>query len=118
MEAEIEGRHLKRFRKVTPRRVNDILGDVGSDLVFLAEDKELAGELAETLQAEGVPAGARGTKRARDGHIYAHWERILEQKTLTAEGCPLLVPTAKADFPTILQTCGRTRLTLSIALFK
>jgi len=39
---------------------------VGYSLIFLAESPELAGELAEALQAEGVPAGARGTKASRD----------------------------------------------------
>jgi len=90
---------VKRFRKVKPRRSNDINGDVGYDLVFLAETRELAGKLAEALQAEGVPAGARGTRTSRDWHIYAYWEHILEQKTPTSEGCPFTCPYYKGKLP-------------------
>ena len=92
-------RAVKKFKKVNPRRSNDILGDVGCDLVFLAEDRELADKLADALQAEGVPAGARGTKRARDWHIYAYWEHILSQKTPTPEGCPFTCPYYKGRLP-------------------
>ena len=90
---------VKRFRKVKPRRSNDINGDVGYDLVFLAETRELSGKLAEALQAEGVPAGARGTRTSRDWHIYAYWEHILEQKTPTSEGCPFTCPYYKGKLP-------------------
>jgi len=90
---------VKKYRKVVPRRSNDISGDVGYSLIFFAETKELAGKLAEALQAEGVSAGARGTKLARDWHIYAYWEHILEQKTATKEGCPFTCPYYKGKLP-------------------
>lgn len=83
---------VKKYDKVEPRRSNDLLGDVGYSLIFFARDKELAGKLAEALQAEGVGAGARGTKASRDWHIYSYWEHILEQKTPTPEGCPFTCP--------------------------
>jgi len=90
---------VKKFKKVVPRRSNDISGDVGYSLIFLAEEKELAGKLAEALNAEGVPAGARGAKPARDWHIYAYWEHILEQKTPTPDGCPFTCPYYKGKLP-------------------
>lgn len=38
---------------------------------------------------------AAATKGARDWHVYWNWEHILEQKTLTPEGCPFLCPHVK-----------------------
>jgi len=79
---------LDAFSRTRPRRSNDIEGDLGYDLVLIAEGKEKAGKIAEALKAEGVAAGARGTRGSRDWHIYSFWEQILEQKTATPEGCP------------------------------
>jgi 8-amino-3,8-dideoxy-alpha-D-manno-octulosonate transaminase len=90
---------IKKYDKVVSRRSNDIYGDVGYSLIFLAKDKELAEKLAEALQAEGVKAGARGTKAARDWHIYSYWEHILERKTPTPEGCPFTCPYYKGKLP-------------------
>jgi 8-amino-3,8-dideoxy-alpha-D-manno-octulosonate transaminase len=90
---------VKKYEKVVPRRSNDILGDVGYSLIFFAKDRELAEKLADALIAEGVPAGARGTKAARDWHIYSYWEHILEQKTPTPEGCPFTCPYYKGKLP-------------------
>lgn len=90
---------VKKIKKVVLRRSNDAYGDVGYYLIFLAEDRELAGKLAEALQAEGVPAVARGSRAARDWHIYAYWEHILEQKTPTPEGCPFTCPHYKGKLP-------------------
>ena len=56
--------------------------------MLIAESKEAAGKIAEALKAEGLSAGARGTRGSRDWHIYSYWEQILEQKTATPEGCP------------------------------
>lgn len=90
---------VKNFKKIVPRRSNDISGDVGYSLIFLADSRDLAGKLAEALRAEGVDAGARGTKSARDWHIYSYWEHILEKKTPTPEGCPFTCPYYKGELP-------------------
>ena len=79
---------LEQFPATKLRRSNDPAGDVGYTLVLLAESKVAAEKLADALKAEGVPAGARGTRGSRDWHIYSFWEQILEQKTATREGCP------------------------------
>jgi 8-amino-3,8-dideoxy-alpha-D-manno-octulosonate transaminase len=56
-------------------------------------DVDLLGSQADAKAcAEGVGAGARGTKASRDWHIYSYWEHILEQKTPTPEGCPFTCP--------------------------
>jgi len=90
---------VRKYDRVVPRRSNDIHGDVGYSLIYFAKDKELAGKLAEALAAEGVGAGARGTKASRDWHIYSYWEHILEQKTPTPEGCPFTCPYYKGKLP-------------------
>jgi len=79
---------LEQFRETRLRRSNDPEGDVGYTVVLLAKDREAADKIAAALNAEGLGAGARGTKAARDWHIYTYWEHILEQKTATPEGCP------------------------------
>lgn len=90
---------VKKYKKVKPRRSNDLYGDVGYNLVFLAETPELAGKLVAALEAEGVHAWDRGGKTSRDWHIYAYWEHILEQKTATPEGCPFKCPYYKGKLP-------------------
>jgi 8-amino-3,8-dideoxy-alpha-D-manno-octulosonate transaminase len=90
---------LQTFRVTRPRRSNDPEGDLGYQLVLIAENKDAAGRLAAALTAEGVAAGARGTKSSRDWHIYAFWEVILEQKTSTAEGCPFTCPYHTSPLP-------------------
>jgi len=83
---------LDTFPRTKPRPSNDLEGDLGYDLILIAESREAADKLAEALKAEGVPAGARGTRGSRDWHIYAFWEQILEQKTPTEVGCPYTCP--------------------------
>jgi len=90
---------LEEFPKTKPRRSNDPAGDLGYAIILTAESREAAGKLAEALKAEGVPAGARGTRSSRDWHIYSYWEQILEQKTATAEGCPFTCPYYDGPLP-------------------
>ncbi len=110
--------NVGRFRRVKPRRSNDVYGDVGNNLVFLAETPELAGKLAAALEAEGVHAWARGGKTTRDWHIYAYWEHILERKTATPEGCPFTCPYYKGELPRYsVDMCPNTLDYVNRALF-
>jgi dTDP-4-amino-4,6-dideoxygalactose transaminase len=90
---------LEQFPRTKPRRSNDPAGDLGYVIILVAENREAAGKLAEALKAEGVPAGARGTRSSRDWHIYSYWEQILEQKTATPEGCPFTCPYYDGPLP-------------------
>ena len=90
---------LKDFPDTRLRRSNDVTGDVGYSLVLLAKDRQAAERVAAALQAEGVSAGARGTRSARDWHIYSYWEHILERKTATPEGCPFTCPYYEGPLP-------------------
>ena len=70
---------------------------------------ERAQAIQAALKAEGLQAGARGTKGSRDWHIYAFWEQILEQKTATPEGCPYTCPYHDGPLPAYSQDmCARS----------
>ena len=100
---------LDTFRETKLRRSNDIEGDLGYTFILTAVDAEAAGKIAKALDAEGVPAGARGTHGSRDWHIYSYWEQILEQKTATAEGCPFTCPYHEGPLPEYSQDmCARS----------
>jgi len=90
---------LEEFPKAKLRRSNDPEGDLGYNIVLIAESREAATTLADALAAEGVPAGSRGTRASRDWHIYSYWEQILEQKTATDEGCPFTCPYYEGPLP-------------------
>ncbi|MCC6444092.1 MAG: aminotransferase class V-fold PLP-dependent enzyme [Armatimonadetes bacterium] len=78
---------LGRFAGVTPQQVRDP-GEVGYNLIYFAPDAASAQATADALSAEGIGAGTRGGKTARDWHIYAYWQHILERKSATPDGCP------------------------------
>lgn len=88
-----------QFKRVKPRRSNDPKGDVGNNLIFIAEDEPLADKLSDALRAEGLSAWARGTRGGRDWHYYQYWEQILERKSPTPEGCPYTCPYYVGDAP-------------------
>jgi dTDP-4-amino-4,6-dideoxygalactose transaminase len=70
---------------------NDREGVCGYSLGILFEKSEQA---EKTIKA-GIGIGglaAAATKGARDWHVYWNWEHIMEQKTLTGEGCPFKCP--------------------------
>lgn len=90
---------LEEFPGTRLRRSNDPEGDLGYNIVLIAQSREGATKLADALVAEGVPAGARGTRASRDWHIYSFWEQILEQKTATKEGCPFTCPYYDGPLP-------------------
>jgi 8-amino-3,8-dideoxy-alpha-D-manno-octulosonate transaminase len=109
---------LDRFRDTRLRRSNDPAGDVGNQLILLAKDAPAATTVAEALAAEGVPCGARGTKVARDWHIYKFWEQILERKSATREGCPFTCPYRRAPLPAYSpDMCARSLDLLDRAVF-
>ncbi|HPS53291.1 MAG TPA: aminotransferase class V-fold PLP-dependent enzyme [Phycisphaerae bacterium] len=100
---------IGKYDRIKLRPSNDINGDVGYILTLLPQTPGAATELATALAAEGVPAGARGTKVSRDWHVYAFWEQILQQKTATPEGCPFTCPLYKGMLPKYSQDmCPRT----------
>ena len=109
---------LKRFKGITPQRVNDYDGEIGNTLIFFAPSAEEAEKVSETISAEGVGAYSRGGATARDWHIYKYWEHILEQKAATKEGCPFTCPYYEAALPEYSEDmCPQTIELLSRAVF-
>jgi len=78
---------LCRFEGITPQQVRDP-GEIGNFLVFFALDSKAAGAVAAALRAEGIACGAKGEKMARDWHIFAFWQHVMERKSATPAGCP------------------------------
>lgn len=81
------------------RRLPDPEGDTGIALVLLAPSPESAEALIVALQEKDLQAGGIYDQTVRDWHIYYHWEHILQQKTLTAEGCPYSCPYYQGTLP-------------------
>jgi len=75
------------FGGFTPQQSHDP-GELGNYYVYFAPDAAVAATRAAALNAEGVGAHARGGKNARDWHIYAYWEHILNKKSASPDGCP------------------------------
>jgi dTDP-4-amino-4,6-dideoxygalactose transaminase len=87
---------------------NDPDGVCGYTLAMIFDNTEQA---LKTMQADiGIGGLAAGNARgARDWHVYWNWEHILEQKTLTAEGCPFTCPHVKQLPRYSADMCPRTR---------
>lgn len=70
---------------------NDADGVCGYSLGMLFENNDQATRaITAGIGLGGLAAG--DTKGVRDWHVYWNWEHILEQKTVTAEGCPFKCP--------------------------
>jgi dTDP-4-amino-4,6-dideoxygalactose transaminase len=73
---------------------NDPEGVCGYTLGILFDTPEQAVKAIEAgVDIGGLAAGA--TRGARDWHVYWNWEHIMDQKTLTSEGCPFKCPHVK-----------------------
>jgi dTDP-4-amino-4,6-dideoxygalactose transaminase len=81
-------RQLGDFHGVNPQQVRDPAGEVGYNVVYFAPDAERAAATAAALTAEGIGAHSRGGKGARDWHIYAYWQHIMEKTSATPAGFP------------------------------
>ncbi len=110
---------VKPAKRVVPRRSNDPKGDIGNNLIFLADDEPLADKLSDALRAEGLGAWARGTRGGRDWHYYQYWEQILEHKSATDAGCPFTCPFYVGDAPAHYSPdmCPRTISLTNRAIF-
>lgn len=87
---------------------NDEDGVCGYTLGILFETQELAVRAINAkIGLGGLAAG--DTRGVRDWHVYWNWEHILEQKTVTREGCPFSCSHV-AKLPAYsVDMCPRTR---------
>jgi len=73
---------------ISLRRQPDPDGDASTYIVMFAPTAQSAVGIMEAMRERGVRAGGRIDQTVRDWHVYSHWDHILEQKTVTEEGCP------------------------------
>ncbi len=66
-------------------------GVCGYRVAMLFDSVELAQKVIQAKIGIGGMAGG-GMDGARDWHVYWYWEHVLEQKTITPEGCPFKCP--------------------------
>ncbi|MGC9320317.1 MAG: DegT/DnrJ/EryC1/StrS family aminotransferase [Armatimonadota bacterium] len=91
------------------RRQPDPDGDASTSLVTFAPSADQVEPLIAAMQEHGVGAGGRFDQTVRDWHVYNFWEHILEQKTVTEEGCPFTCPYYEGTLPDYgPEMCPRT----------
>lgn len=83
----------------TLRRQPDPEGDASTALVMFAPDAETGSAIVEAARERGVGLGGRFDQTVRDWHVFNFWEHILEQKTVTEEGCPFTCPYYEGTLP-------------------
>ncbi len=88
-------RQLKRFREITPQKLNDPAGEVGYVLRFFPATMELGARIVEALNAEGVGCGMRGPSAGPDWHVYHGMFPVTTKTSATGEGCPFECPLYK-----------------------
>jgi hypothetical protein len=81
------------------RRQPDPEGDTAITLIMFAPSPEAARALSPALQDKGVAAGGQFDQTVRDWHCYIHWEHILQQRSVSAEGCPWTCPLYEGPLP-------------------
>ncbi len=79
---------LRLPKGVSLRRLTDPEGDTGVCIVMFLPDADKTRWAVEAMKAEGVPAGSQYDEEVKDWHIYPHWEHVLDQKTVAADGLP------------------------------
>lgn len=85
-------RQLKRFREITPQKLNDPEGEIGYTLRFFPETIELGEKIVEALRAEGIGCTMRGRHARPDWHVYHDMFAITTKTGATSEGCPWTCP--------------------------
>jgi len=105
--------HQLRRETVLPKGVkwiqpNDPQGLCGYVAPLLFDEFKSAQKAIKGNIGLGGPAGG-GAKGARDWHLYWYWEHIIEQKTVTAEGCPFKCPHVKKLPKYSADMCPKTK---------
>lgn len=81
------------------RRQPDPEGDASTAIVMFGPDQESSVAIVEAMGRRGVGAGGRFDQTVRDWHVFNFWEHILQQKTVTDEGCPFTCPYYEGTLP-------------------
>ena len=83
------------FPGIELRKPNDVDGDVGISVIFMAENRDKAVEIAKALKAEGLDAGTMGDHNVPDWHVYMHWDHILNRQGNNDSGYPFTLSDRK-----------------------
>jgi dTDP-4-amino-4,6-dideoxygalactose transaminase len=81
-------RALRLPEGVALRRLADPEGDTGVCIILYLPDVERTKRALKALKTEGVPAGGVYDAQIKDWHIYAHWEHVLDLKSVAPDGLP------------------------------
>ncbi len=85
-------RQLKRYREITPQKLNDVQGEIGYLLRFYPATFELGDRIVEALRAEGISGGLRGANAKPDWHVYADMFPITLKTGSTTDDQPFDQP--------------------------
>lgn len=92
------------------RRSNDVDGDISLGVMLIMPSREKALEISSALKAEGISAGAMGSKEVPDWHVYMHWDHILNRRGNNDTGFPFTLSErtySKDMCPITLDLLGR-----------
>ena len=81
-------RALRLPEGVALRRLADPEGDTGVCIIFFLPDVEKTKWALKALKAEGIAAGGVYDTQIKEWHVYAHWEHILDLKSVAPDGLP------------------------------
>ncbi len=96
------------------RTEHDPQGDTAIALVFYVENSEVAGKVADALEAENISASTLYHPEQTDYHIYVHWTPITAKRAWTSANAPWSFAKREADYsPT---ACPKTLNLLSRAV--
>jgi len=87
---------LKRFKGITPQKLNDPEGEVGYLLRIYPETFELGQQLVDTFKKVGIGAGMRGPHAGPDWHVYSYMYPVILKSSATKAGFPSEHPMYKA----------------------
>jgi hypothetical protein len=99
---------------LTFRAIHDPQGDTAIALVFYVENSEIAGKVADALEAENISAATLYHPEQTDYHIYVHWTPITAKRAWTSANAPWCYAKCEPDYtPT---ACPKTLSLLSRAV--
>ena len=99
---------------LTFRAIHDPQGDTAIALVFYVENSEIAGKVADALEAENISAATLYHPEQTDYHIYVHWTHITAKRAWTSANAPWCYAKCEPDYtPT---ACPKTLSLLSRAV--
>lgn len=98
------------------RKENDKDGDTAVCLIFFLPEASITQTVVTALKAENVGASVLFEPNVSNWHVYANWKHIIDQNTLTKEGCPYRCPYYGGKAQNTLDSCPQTLELLSRAI--